>query len=92
MPPERWTKVYFIRRALVNGYNAQKYVASEGHKLRLIMTTLKSAAALTVYLLGAPVCALFGTHVLMNCVERGTYHLSRVAAAFGIELRKKRDF
>ncbi len=92
IPPERWTKGYFVRRALVNGFNAHRYLAAEHEWLRSIAATLKSAVAMTVYAISAPICACLGTHVLMNCVERGAYHLSRTAAAFGLELRKKRDF
>jgi succinoglycan biosynthesis protein ExoM len=92
IPPERWTKAYFVRRALVNGFNSQKYVAGDPHRFRLIAATIKSSAAAIIYAISAPVCALLGQHVLMNCLERGAYHLSRAAAAFGFELRKKRDF
>ena len=92
VPPERWTKNYFVRRALVNGFNAQKYVAREGRPLKSAAAILTSAVAAVVYAVGAPICAVLGTHVLVNDLERGAYHLSRVAAAFGIELWSKRDF
>jgi succinoglycan biosynthesis protein ExoM len=92
VPPERWSKSYFLRRALVNGFNSRKYMARERNKLKSIAAILKSAIALPVYTVIAPVCACIGTHVLMNCMERGFYHLSRLAAVFGIELWKKRDF
>ena len=92
VPPERWTKNYWVRRALVNGFNAQKYLAREGRPLKSMAGLMKSALALGVYGFAAPVCALMGNHALINCMERGFYHLSRVAAAFGIELWKKRDF
>jgi glycosyltransferase involved in cell wall biosynthesis len=92
VPPERWSKSYFLRRALVNGFNAQKYLATEGRKLKSITAILKSAIAVSVYTVIAPVCACIGTHVLMNCMERGFYHLSRLSAAFGIELWKRRNF
>ena len=92
VPPERWTKGYFVRRALVNGFNAQKYIAREGRPLKSIAALFKSAAAFVVYAVGAPVCAVIGTHFLVSDLERGAYHLSRVAAAFGIELWRKRDF
>lgn len=92
VPPERWSKGYFVRRALVNGFNAQKYQAGKHNKLNSFATSLKSAFALLVYTISAPVCACVGTHALVNCLEKGSYHLSRLAAAFGIELWKKRDF
>jgi succinoglycan biosynthesis protein ExoM len=92
VPPKRWSKSYWLHRALVNGFNSQKYLAGERNKLKSTAAILKSAFALPIYLVCAPVCACLGTHVLMNCMERGFYHLSRLAAVFGIELWKKRDF
>ena len=92
IPPERWTQGYFVRRALVNGFNAQKYQSGEKSKIRILGAGLKSAGALLVYTVGAPLCACLGTHVFVNCLERGAYHLSRLAATFGIELWKRRDF
>ena len=92
VPPERWSKSYFVRRALVNGYNAQKYLARESNNLKSTAALLKSAFALSVYTVSAPACAFMGTHILVKCMERGFYHLSRLAAVFGIELWKKRDF
>jgi succinoglycan biosynthesis protein ExoM len=92
VPPARWSKRYWVRRALVNGYNAQKYLERDGLGLKTMTALFKSTGALVVYAVSAPLCACLGTHVLMNCVERGSYHLSRVAATFGIELWKRRDF
>jgi succinoglycan biosynthesis protein ExoM len=92
VPPERWSKSYYLRRALVNGFNSQKYLAGERHKLKSTAAVIKSAIALSIYVASAPVCACIGTHRLMNCMEKGFYHLSRLSAAFGIELWKKRDF
>jgi succinoglycan biosynthesis protein ExoM len=92
VPPERWSKSYFVRRALVNGYNAQKYLAKENNRLKSTAAFLKSAVALSAYTISAPACACMGTQIFVRCLERGFYHLSRLAAVFGIEMWKKRDF
>lgn len=91
-PPERWSKGYFLQRALVNGFNAQKYIAGEHNKLKSTVALLKSAIALLAYMVSIPISACIGTHALMNCMQNGFYHLSRLAAVLGIELRKRRDF
>jgi len=91
-PPERWTKRYFIRRALVNGYNARKYLAKEGNGRKSSIAFLRSAIVLPVFILGSPICALVGSQVLVKWMEGGFYHLSMLAAFLGIELRKKRGF
>jgi len=35
---------------------------------------------------------LYGSHIVMNCLEKGCHHLSRLLAMVGIELVKKRNF
>lgn len=92
VPPERWRRTYFLRRALINGFNAHKYVAREGSIKGQIGAFLKSSVALVVYTVGFPVFACFGNHVMINCLQNGLYHLSRLAATFGIEILKKRNF
>jgi len=92
VPPVRWTRKYWIKRALVNGFNAKKYAAAGMTRTRQIALALKSVLAVPAYALAAPACACLGQHRLMNCVEKGCYHLSRACATFGIELWNKRDF
>ena len=92
VPPERWTRTYWVKRALVNGFNAQRYAARGMGRPRQIFLTLKSAAGAAGYALALPVCALLGQHRLIRCLEKGCYHLSRFCASFGIELWKRRDF
>jgi len=92
VPPQRWDKSYFLHRALVNGFNSQKYLARESNRLKSATTILKSAVASFLYAASLPVSAVLGTHVLMGSLHKGLYHLSRVAASFGIEMRKRRDF
>jgi glycosyltransferase involved in cell wall biosynthesis len=92
VPPRRWDKRYFLQRALVNGFNSKKYLEGEGNKLKVAASILKSAVASALYAASIPVSAALGTHALMGSLHKGLYHLSRVAAAFGLELRKRRDF
>jgi len=92
VPPERWTKSYYLKRALVNGFNAQRNSRGQIHGLSRIIVPMKSIGALLVYALATPFCACMGSHVLMNCIEKGAHHLSRLCAMIGIELIKKRNF
>ncbi len=93
VPPARWTAGYWIRRALVNGYNSRKYRQGGGQKFfREALNSAKSACAIVVYAIALPVCALVGKHVLVNCLEKGAHHLSSLCALAGIELWPKRDF
>ncbi len=92
VPPERWTKCYYLKRALVNGYNSYRYTLSNKRYFSMILMPMKSTAALMVYTVAAPFSACLGTHVLMKCLEGGCYYLSRLLAIGGIELVKKRNF
>jgi succinoglycan biosynthesis protein ExoM len=91
VPPERWSRSYFLNRALVNGFNSWKYMIGQS-RAKMSMAALKSALAVVTYGAALPVCALLGSHVLMNSLQNGLYHVSRLAAVMGIELRKRRDF
>lgn len=92
VPPVRWTRKYWIKRALVNGFNARRYAASGMSRGRRAALALKSMVATPVYALVLPVYACLGQHRLMNCLEKGCYHLSRACATVGIELWNRRDF
>lgn len=92
VPPQRWSRRYFVRRALVNGYNAQKYRSDRPDPLQSVASSARSFATFSVYALALPVCAGLGSRPLMTCLEGGAYHLSRLAAGLGIELWKRRDF
>ena len=91
VPPERWLRSYYLKRALVYGVNSQKYTASEMHGISLVLIPLKSIIAVLTYFLVIPFCACLGNHVMMNYLERGAHHLSRLLAMLGFELIKKKD-
>ncbi|MEM2145412.1 MAG: glycosyltransferase family 2 protein [Candidatus Jordarchaeaceae archaeon] len=92
VPPERWTKSYYIKRALVHGFNAHRNSMGEMNVFSHLVVPIKSMVALMTYCIAIPFCACLGTHVLMNCLEKGCHHFSRLSAMVGIELVKKRDF
>jgi succinoglycan biosynthesis protein ExoM len=92
VPPERWTRRYYLKRALVNGFNANRNSLSETHGLHWVAVFAKAAAALLAYTLVTPFCACLGAYYLMNCLERGAHNLSRLCAILGIELVKRRNF
>lgn len=92
IPPVRWTRKYWIKRALVNGFNARRLASGWMSRARQALLTFKSAVGAAIYALALPVCACLGHHRLIICLEKGCYHLSRACASFGIEFWKRRDF
>jgi len=92
VPPERWNRGYYLRRALVHGYNSYRNSTGDLRGFSRLMIPLKSGAALITYVAALPLCACLGSHRLVRCLEGGGYHLSRLCAMLGIELKKERDF
>lgn len=92
VPPERWTKGYYLKRALVHGSNAHRNFINRTRGLSSVIVAMKLITAILAYMLVLPFCAFVGTHAVMKYTEKGAYHLSRLFSMLGIELIKKRDF
>ncbi|MCS7338620.1 MAG: glycosyltransferase, partial [Verrucomicrobiae bacterium] len=91
VPPERWEASYWVKRALVNGFNSWRYVRGKNIGLQIKLAT-KSFVAVPLYVLGMVFVCCLGRHALVRFLEKGAYHLSRACAACGLELWKTRDF
>jgi len=90
--PERWNKSYYLKRALVNGFNSHRYSVNEKRGLSRVTVPVKSIVALLIYALILPFCSFAGSHSVMKYLERGAHHMSRLFAMMGIELVKQRNF
>jgi len=78
VPPQRWTRRYMLRRAMLRGRNTMK---RPGGKLRLLT---KSLVAAPLYTLVMPFALLFGQHVFMKYCIRFCDHVGRLLAAVGM--------
>jgi succinoglycan biosynthesis protein ExoM len=92
VPPERWTRGYYLKRSLAHGFNSYINSSDELHGLSWAAMALKSAVAVLGYALILPPCIILRGHWIVKCLESGGYHLSRLCAMFGIKLIRKRDF
>ncbi len=92
VPPERWTKSYYLKRALLHGSNAHRNFINQKGGLSKVIVTMKLITAILAYLLVLPFCVFGGSHAVMKYSEKGAYHLSRLLAMMGIDLVNKRDF
>jgi len=92
VPPERWKKGYYLKRALVHGYNSYRSTKDDLKGISRVTVPAKSFAALIFYALSIPVSFLLGAHILIKCLEGGGHHLSQLLARLGIELVKQRNF
>lgn len=76
VPPERWSRRYFWRRAFLRGQNE-----------RLVLTIpsiLKSLAAVQIYLILLPFLALAGHDWFMHGSTRLLDHVGKILASLGI--------
>lgn len=92
VPPERCTKHYYIKRALVNGYNAYRFQTSNRTISPKITAPIISVGAVISYALAMPILVFIGTHMVVKFAEKGAHHISQLFAMIGIELVKKRNF
>jgi glycosyltransferase involved in cell wall biosynthesis len=78
VPPERWTRGFMLRRALLRGKNILKH--QEGRS-RLIM---ESFVAAPIYAIALPMTLAAGQHVFMKYCIKFCDHAGRVLAVLGI--------
>lgn len=92
VPPERQTKSYYLKRALVQASNERKFRAPMLRGLSKVLVPAKFIVALSVYTLMLPFSALIGSHAVMIDAEKVAYHGSWLLTMIGIDLAKKREF
>lgn len=91
VPPERQTKSYYIRRAMIQASNERRFRAPLLRGISKVIAPMKAIAALLVYTMILPFSVLIGSHAVMKYAEKVIYHLSWLLAMLGIDLAKKRN-
>lgn len=92
VPPERWGKKYYLRRAIANGFNAHKAQLSQSWSLSRLTMPFKSVVAVCLYAVALPFAFIVGDHLFVTVLEKGGHHLSRLFATVHIRLLKDRGF
>lgn len=78
VPPDRWTRAYLLRRALLRGRNVLKNSRQRPELLA------KSLIAAPLYSLALPITLLMGQHIFMQYSVRWCDHVGRLLAAIGL--------
>lgn len=91
VPPERQTKSYYLRRAVLQASNERKYRAPLLRGFSKVLIPMKAITALLIYTLILPFSVFAGSHVVIKCAEKCAYHSSWLLTMMGIDLAKKRD-
>jgi succinoglycan biosynthesis protein ExoM len=76
VPPGRWRRRYFLKRALRRGQNERLFLSTR--------SIAKSLLAVPVYIALLPVMAVLGQAALMDCSVRLLDHVGKLLGAVGI--------
>lgn len=91
VPPERQTKGYYLRRAVLQASNERKYRAPLLCGFSKVLVPMKAIAALLIYTMILPFSVFAGSHVVIKYAEKCAYHSSWLLTMIGIDLAKKRN-
>ena len=86
VPPERFKRAYFLKRALLRGVSTAK----RGHLG--IFNFGKSLIAVILYTSALPMLLIIGHHHFMKFLIKDCDHIGKLLAACGLELVKERTF
>jgi len=86
VPPERQTRMYYVRRAFTRGMTA-----AWGSSL-ISASTLKSGVAIVAYSLLLPFTLLLGHHLFMRYLVKECDHIAKMLAHLGIRLVAERPY
>ena len=92
VPPERQTKIYQLKRSLVQATNERRNSAILLRGVSKVLIPIKRFAALLIYILILPFCVFIGSHAVIKYAEKATYHLCWLLTMLGFDLAKKRNF
>ena len=91
VPPERQTKSYYLKRAVLQASNERKYRAPLLRGFSKVLVPMKAITALLIYTLILPFSIFIGSHAAIKYAEKCAYHLSWLLTMLGFDLAKKRD-
>jgi succinoglycan biosynthesis protein ExoM len=91
VPPHRWEKSYYLKRAFLQGRVNNKYLKKEKYIFGRIIAIAKSTGALIVYSLMVPFVYFGGEHKVMRHLIKYYHHLGNISAWVGISYNEKRQ-
>ena len=91
VPPDRWKKTYFLKRAFIQGNASFKYYGSSMNLKLKLKIIIKSILASFVYTFMLPVLSLFWNQYLIKYLAKDIYHLSLLLTVFGLINIKERN-
>lgn len=90
VPLARQSKMYFCKRAFLQGCISLNYAFTKKNKTERAALLLKTTMAAAIYSLCLPLFRLTGTHVFMRYLVKDCHHIGRLLAMIGIRPVKNR--
>lgn len=84
IPPERWTRSFMIKRALLRGKIALL------HPPRNTFNVLKSLIAILIYTFSLPFLFVIGQQVFMKYLIKDCDHIGKILAVFRLDIIKQK--
>jgi glycosyltransferase involved in cell wall biosynthesis len=84
VPSERFTRAYFLKRALLRGVVSSRYVSF------ISFSMLKSLIAFILYTSALPFLFLIGDHIFMIYLIKDCDHIGKILALCGLKVIKER--
>lgn len=78
IPPNRWTRIYQVRRGLLQGAYESLQPSCD------LQSILKSTVAIPIYTVALPVAFVFGHHHFMSLLEKMSFHAGKLLKFCGI--------
>jgi len=84
VPPDRFTKKYYVKRALLRG------VVNSNKTSLFSLDSVKSTIALVVYTTALPLLLLISQHLFMKYLIKDCDHIGKILGLFGFKIVTKR--
>jgi len=83
VPPERWTKSFYIQRDLrIGGLTGEK-IRKQASKFRCAYCLMKSTVWCTIISVGLPLSRLLGEHIYVMAIEKVMYNFGVIFGIMG---------
>ena len=90
VPPQRWTRRFYLKRAYVRGVTNDRALRRSGCRRQRWPACLRSITALACYTVLLPISMLRGPHAFMALMNKYFHHAGRLSSAMGIAERSER--
>lgn len=90
VPVDRWSRAYYVKRALLRG-RVKHYTYNNKNRIERIGALFKSIVAITAYTVSLPVVLPMGERIRMRVFDSYFHHAGMLSAAIGVKIKDRRE-